>query len=572
MKRMKRAIFLWLLSVGCTGSDKNIMTTNAFPEAIITSHSDGAEILEGIPVLFTGSVSDTNNQVGELLVTWYADTEVLCPEAPPEADASTRCEEAVGAGVSTITLAVRDPDYARADASISIAVVETDVPSAQIISPTSGANFSADELILFEGLLSDGEDSPDTLLAYWSSSIDGELTMVDATPNSYGEITGYGALSVGQHVIELHVEDSSGKTNKDSLLIEVDPENSAPTCEILQPTTGAGGAEGELISFLGQVNDVDVANSELAVVWTSDKDGELGNSIPDMSGMVTFPYDGLSVNTHVVSMTVADDHGEQCVANVIYTVSIANNAPVISALSLTPSTLYTDDILQATVSATDTDLDPLSYQLDWFVDAGSGFSNVQSSSGANNDSLDGVSFFERGDSVYVNATVSDGHTTVSQASSVLVVQNTAPTAFNVVISPVSPVAGVDDLECIAQGSDADGDTVTLSYAWEVDGNSTAHTAAVISAADISDGEVWECIVTPFDGTDLGVTSSASVTVGANMAGATGLGWCAAAGAGVDPAGNQFTLCLAEVGIAGEATTDNASYTLQPGSIFVFSPE
>ena len=567
---MNRVLYIVFTLMGCNGSDKNITTTNAFPEANITSHSDGAEILEGIPVLFMGSVSDTNNQVDELLATWYADTEILCPEAPPEVDASTLCEEAVGAGVSSITLAVRDPDNARADASISIDVVETEVPEAQILSPTSGDIFYANEMILFEGLLSDGEDYPDELLAYWSSSIDGDLSTVDATPNSYGEITGYGALTAGQHVIELHVEDSTGKTNKDSLLIEVYPENSIPTCEITQPVNNSAGMEGSMITFLGQVDDVDMPNSELSVVWTSDKDGVIGSSIPNVNGLVTFPYDGLSLNVHVVSMTVTDEQGEQCVTNVIYTVSTSNPAPVISSLNVSPSIVYTDDVIQATVSATDAD--PLNYSFDWFVDTGAGFSNVQSNSGSNTDSLDGLYYFDRGDSVYVRANVSDGGTTVSQSSSVMIVQNTAPSAFNVLIAPPSPMAGIDDLECIPQGSDADGDTVSFSYVWEVDGNSTSYTSSIISAADISDGEVWECIVTPFDGTDTGTVSSASVVVGFDTADAVGASWCAAAGSGVDPAGNQFTFCLSEVGIAGEETTDSSSYTLQPGSIFVFSPE
>ena len=80
--------------------------------------------------------------------------------------------------------------------------------------------------------------------------------------------------------------------------------------------------------------------------------------------------------------------------------------------------------------------------------------------------------------------MSDGTTTVSQSSSVMIVQNTVPSAFNVLITPSSPMAGIDDLECIAQGSDADGDTVSFSYVWEVDGNSTSYTSSVISAADI----------------------------------------------------------------------------------------
>ena len=94
-----------LLTLACTGGDKNITTTNQAPEASITSHQDGAEILEGVTTLFTGSVSDTNNSLDELLVTWYADTEIICPEAAPEVDATTRCEATLSEGVESITLA-----------------------------------------------------------------------------------------------------------------------------------------------------------------------------------------------------------------------------------------------------------------------------------------------------------------------------------------------------------------------------------------------------------------------------------------------------------------------------------
>ena len=83
-------VFLWF---GCTSSEKSITTTNQLPNAVVTSHSDGAQLPEGVTILFTGSVSDTNNRLEDLRVSWYADTEILCPEAAPEVDATTRCEE-----------------------------------------------------------------------------------------------------------------------------------------------------------------------------------------------------------------------------------------------------------------------------------------------------------------------------------------------------------------------------------------------------------------------------------------------------------------------------------------------
>ena len=256
-----------LVLLGCTGTDKNVTTTNQAPEANITSHTDGAVLPEGETILFTGAVSDSNHSLDDLLVSWYAGTDVLCAEAPPEVDATARCEGVVTSDVTTITLAVRDPDNARSDAVISVEVVPTNAPEAAITSPTVDGLYFANEIITFTGTISDSEDDPTALTAYWTSSIDGDLTSVDANANSNGEILGYGNLSEGQHIIELHVEDTTGKVNKDSLIVEVGAANSAPTCSIDAPAQNSSGLEGEMVTFQGSADDADQANNELTVVW-----------------------------------------------------------------------------------------------------------------------------------------------------------------------------------------------------------------------------------------------------------------------------------------------------------------
>ena len=833
-----------LVLMGCTGAEKNVTTTNQAPEASITSHSDGVVLPEGEAILFTGAVSDSNHSLDDLLVTWYAGTDILCAEGPPEVDATARCEGVLTEDVTSITLAVRDPDNARSDAVISVEVVPTNAPEAEITSPTVDGLYYSDEIITFTGTISDSEDDPTDLIAYWTSSIDGDLTGVDATANSNGEILGYGNLSEGQHILELHVEDSTGKVNKASLIVEVGAANSAPTCSIDTPVTNSSGLEGEMITFQGTAADEDQANNELTVVWASDKDGELGTSVPNASGGVTFPYDTLSMNTHLVSMTVTDTAGETCVADMLYTVgspptivltepatasaynegdavnfvvevsdsediaanltlewsssidgvfstqqaasngiaqlstntfssgshvvtvtvtdsnglyaealtnftvngvptqptvtinpnpasssdvltavatgsvdpegasityayewllngsssgftgtslassstakgdiwtvratptdgtttgpygeavttiineapvlssvnitpsnpspqddltcaysamdadgdpvsvtyqwsmgsntlssttdtlsgpfqqgdsltctvtpydgfdygapvdstvTVNNTPPVVTSLTVTPTTVLTDDVLTATGSGTDADGDTLSYGWDWYVDSGTGFSLVQSNSGANADTLDGVFHFDRGDQVYVIMTITDGSSSATQTSPTTTVQNTAPSAYNVIITPGGPIAGVDDLECIAQGADADGDSVTFTYAWEVDGVVANYASAIIATTELTNGEVWECIATPDDGTVSGTPNSGVVTIGAAIPGTTGSGMCAAAGYTTDSSGTQTILCLSEVGVSGEETTD-ATYTWQPGSIYLFSPE
>ena len=81
-------------------------------------------------------------------------------------------------------------------------------------------------------IVSDTEDDPTDLVVRWVSSIDGELNDVTTTPNTTGEVVGFGSLSEGQHAIQLFVTDTTGKESQESVIIDVGPPNSTPLCEI----------------------------------------------------------------------------------------------------------------------------------------------------------------------------------------------------------------------------------------------------------------------------------------------------------------------------------------------------
>ena len=179
----------------------------------------------------------------------------------------------------------------------------------------------SDQLITFEGLVLDEEDSAEQLVVYWESSLDGLLSDVDATPEGDGSLLGYGYLTEGEHAIELTVEDTTGKTDRTSVIIEVGPPNSEPLCEITAPMDGAAGPEGDSVQFVATASDVDVPSDMLTVTWSSDKDGELGGSIPTSAGEINFAYSDLSVNQHNITMSVSDEVGATCTTAINYTVS-----------------------------------------------------------------------------------------------------------------------------------------------------------------------------------------------------------------------------------------------------------
>jgi hypothetical protein len=84
------------------------------------------------------------------------------------------------------------------------------------------------------------------------------------------------------------------------------------------------------------------------------------------------------------------------------------------------------------------------------------------------------------------------------------------------VTPDYPVVS-DDLTCsiTTDSDDADGDSVTYSYAWYKDNVlQGAITGDTVDSSLTADGEKWRCEVTPNDGTEDGTTGQDDVVVGA----------------------------------------------------------
>lgn len=212
--------------------------------------------------------------------------------------------------------------------------------------------------------------------------------------------------------------------------------------------------------------------------------------------VVVTPWDGSDYGTPVTSIIA----------------TAANTPPSVTTITLSPSTVYTNDTLTASVTATDLDGDTLTYSYDWYVD---GFPRGSSTSA----SLSGVSYFDKGQSVYVVVTPNDGtNDGATGTSSTLTVLNSAPTTPVVEITPNSAFES-DDLTCTVttDSADADGDIVTYSFLWDVDG--VAYTGAtnaidssVVSGVDVGAGETWMCGVEASDGATISTAGTNSLTI------------------------------------------------------------
>ena len=139
--------------------------------------------------------------------------------------------------------------------------------------------------------------------------------------------------------------------------------------------------------------------------------------------------------------------------------------------------------------------------------------------------------------------------------------NTAPGAPEVSIDPEEPIEGDDDLICQidTDSTDVDGDSVSYTFEWEVDGEAyadattTTEVGDTVPSDDIFEGEIWTCIVTPNDGIDDGDTAEDSVTIDGDpcLGGDTYNDGTDSDGDGLDCAsecassGAYFTVCAGE---------------------------
>ena len=505
---MRLMTTIGLITVIACRTDKSITVQNPAPKADIFSHADGDVVLEGFVTTFIGSVTDANHTPDQLTTIWYLDGDVVCEDIIPDEDGQTQCDITLGTENSEVTLAVLDTENARGETAVLVSVEATEAPIAQIVAPVSEGVYYSDQKIAFEGMISDAEDSPDLLTAFWESDIDGVLSNVDTAVDSAGAVIGYGYLSEGEHAVELHVEDSTGKTARETVIIDVGPPNSPPLCQIVSPLDDSAGPEGSVVTFEASAEDVDVAENTLTAEWSSDKDGVLGTSAVNTDGSITFPYSGLSVDTHVVTLTVEDEVEAACTSSVVFTVGTPPSVTIDSPFNGDVVNDGTPISFSATVSDAQDQLGDVS--LEWVVNG-----NVISTHGATST---GEASFAYGAlsygtySLVVTATDTDGLTDSDQVNFTI---NGLPSSPMVSINPNTPTTSNGlNVSIDSPSIDPEGVTPIYTYEWQLGGQAqTSYTSSSLPSSATSKGEQWTVVVTPNDGIADGVAGTTSVVIG-----------------------------------------------------------
>jgi hypothetical protein len=394
--------------------------------------------------------------------------------------------------------------------TIDLIVNAPPVVSGVSITPDPAYN---DDTLTCSATVSDSDGSTPTTTMAWIHGTTGVTLGTSATL----DLTTISAASTDVIDCEVTATDALGSSavgtasitlsNRDPVLAVVLTPTTASAADTLTCTATASDEDGDALitTFAWDVSGTTVSAS-------------------GTSGLSSTLAGGLAY-ADVVTCTVTTDDGKGGAVSADDSVTITNSPPTITSVTLSPSTLQTNDTATVNASVSDPEGDPVTTTYDWVVDG------VTVVSGSTDNSLEGASWFDKGQVVYAEVIADDGVNTARVASSSTTVDNTPPAAPGLSISPASPTAG-DSLVCDVDSAsgDADGDTVTYTMSWTVDGvaysaggtsgsgatfigpGSTTWSDDTVDGGDVDLGQVWVCTAVPNDGDDDGISADVDITV------------------------------------------------------------
>ncbi len=301
------------------------------------------------------------------------------------------------------------------------------------------------------------------------------------------------AQTVSRDVWTVTVSPSDQEDVGEPVTATIAIDNAAPIVETVAITPAQPNESSTLIATT-EVTDVDPV--ELSFTWTVDAVTVQQGPLETLTG------DSFDRGDLVAVEAIATDGSLSSLPVLSEAVLIGNALPEVAAANIDPSPPVEGSLWCAGSGWSDADGDPEAYQTEWIVNGVSASSNP---------TIDG-SLFDRSDTVSCVLTPDDGlGLGQAVASNEETVANTPPELAAVTISP-NP-AYIGDLLTVAPvgAEDADGDLVTYTYAWEVNG-ADAGSMPSLDTSELGVHDVVQGVLTPGDGLDEGTpTPSPNVT-------------------------------------------------------------
>jgi hypothetical protein len=256
---------------------------NLPPTVTITSPTSGDSVPAGTAVTLAATATDDWDEGLDARIQWSSSRDGAIGGGPSRT-------AVLSEGTHTLSATVTDADGASGTAAVVFTVTPTP-PVVVITAPTDGTIVVAGTPAVFAGTAGDATDGDLSAAIRWSSDRDGPL--------GTGETIAAPALSSGKHVVTATVADSGGLLAKARITVVVD---APPTVAVTAPVAGTSVLAGKPVRLVGVASDVEDGDLSAGIVWTSDRDGNLGTG-----SILTVP--ALSVGTHTITAAVADRGG-----------------------------------------------------------------------------------------------------------------------------------------------------------------------------------------------------------------------------------------------------------------------
>ena len=493
-------------SVTVTDSDGETATAstsatveNRSPSVASVSISPSSGVTTATSLTCTASVTDDDGETPTVNYTWTVGTDTYSGD-------TLDLNNVIVTPASTVICTVTAEDgYGASSSDFASITVENTLPLVTANISSSGGGNTAE--LTCTATASDIDDAPvDPVVSVeW---FDGNGFSLGATnPLQLDETMGVDGDDIS---CVATATDLSGGTASDTVVHTIT--NTPPVVDSVVLSPNPPDVNTTMIACTPTASDADGDMVTFAYVWLVD-----GVSQSETTSEFGGPF---VVGANVTCLVTPND-GKQDGASEQAFVSVANTLPVVDSINVTPTTVYTSDTLTAVAVFSDADsTQSVSGVYAWHVIDFDTGTDTEVQSGSDN-TLSGVSHFDRDDEVYVVVTPTDGTDDgVSVTSGSVTVANTAPTVPSVSISPDPAIVLQDDLVCAVEtpSTDEDGDPVVYTYTWTDPGGvvrqTTTGTSALtdgFSATSTSIGD-WTCDVIPSDGTDDGLTTTASGSV------------------------------------------------------------
>ncbi|MFT7518174.1 MAG: hypothetical protein ACI9MC_000304, partial [Kiritimatiellia bacterium] len=292
---------------------------------------------------------------------------------------------------------------------------------------------------------------------------------------------------------DVMVQTSDGSKESEETSASTTVANSAPTVE-LGWVDAEPSASDDLV-LLVSPNDPDFDELSVELSWTVDgaASSNVGETVPASAT--------LRGQRWIATATVSDGEAAPVVAEA--RVDVANSAPRVYALSMSPEPLRTDDNTKVSYSAEDADGDSIITTQQWLVnDVLTDFSSQTLP----------ASQYQRGDEVKVGVSANDGFVEGDIAWFSAVVANTPAVVAGVALNPRVVDESVE-VGCMGvDWHDSDGDDERYLITWYVN-DVAIGTGATLTGADFERDDRVRCTLIPWDGHDEGAEwASETVTV------------------------------------------------------------